>query len=381
MLYEIYMHLISLCRTLNTSQHHIDISFEEPQATNDDYKLKYNELISKNALTRIEDSKKVLEKLKEAKNFQKIENLQDWVLEKWNATIDECEKLRQQLTLANQELDQQVKKDSSAYLEKAKDDFQNYKQDLEKQNKEILNCHARNSGLINELEFLKQEKYDMEKIMYQKVAKAESEMNELRDCFFDLFSQVNKNTKKSFSSDEMRNEIFSFINQIERKDKEIERTLSENNSLAQIAEKYVQDLEKMLKENNSLVQVNEKYAKEIARLNEECEYLERNLRDSSEVVKENLLLRNKFSELIDEKEYLENKLNYIQNELLPTSMHEDKTIREALENELLGKCELVKQLAEEIEKFKKFIKLRECEYQELLTLKDEEILRMRLRSS
>jgi len=62
-------------------------------------------------------------------------------------------------------------------------------------------------------------------------------------------------------------------------------------------------------------------------------------------------------------------------------MHEEKAIREALETELLNKCDLVKELAEEIDKYKKFLKVREYEYQELLTLKDEEILRMRLRSS
>ena len=375
MLYEIYMHLISLCRTLNTSQQHIDISFEEPQATNDDYKIKYNDLMSKSALNRIEDSKKIIETLREAKNLYKIDNLQDWVVEKWNASIEECDKLRAQLNLANQELGHKIKRESSNYLEKAKEEFKNYKQEIEKQSSENLNNQLRNTSLLHELEYLKQEKqlyeqklysmeqkmHSMEQKMHQKVAAVETDMIEWRSCFHDLYSQLAKSQPKSdLSPLELRNEITSLLTRIEKRENDLEKILKENANLAKLTENYIKDLE---------------------RSNEEIEYLQRNLKDSSDLEKENQLLRSKFSDLIDEKEYLENKLNYIQNELLPTSFHEDKLIREALENELLNKCELVKQLAEEIEKFKKFIKIRECEYQELLTLKDEEILRMRLRSS
>lgn len=362
MLYEIYMHLISLCRTLNTSQQHIDISFEEPQATNDDYKIKYNELICKTSLNHIEDSRKVLEKLQRAKSLNEIDNLQDWVLEKWQSSIEDCDKLRQQLILANQELDSRIKSDSSNYLEKAKEDIKAFKQDLEKKNSEMLDTHMRHTSLLNELEYLKQEKYQIEKSMYQKVSAAEAEMQEWRNCFLDLYSQFPKSSKTTTecSPSEMRSEVLTLINKLQS---------TENNA------------QQLLQENSHLIKLTEKYSKDLKRAQEDCEYLEKHLKESSEVFKENGLLRSKFSQLLEEKEYLENKLNYVQSELLPTSMHEEKAIREALETELLNKCDLVKELAEEIDKYKKYLKVREYEYQELLTLKDEEILRMRLRSS
>lgn len=64
------------------------------------------------------------------------------------------------------------------------------------------------------------------------------------------------------------------------------------------------------------------------------------------------------------------------NELLQ-AFYEEKRLREELEFELSHKCDLIEELLVEIENKRRVIQRREYEYQELLALKDEDMLKMR----
>ncbi|OMJ78215.1 hypothetical protein SteCoe_22015 [Stentor coeruleus] len=422
-LLSIYTHLIDLCRTLSSTQKRIDVSYEEPQATNDDFKVKYYDLLCKSSMKNVQDSKEIVKQLKTMKS-KDCEGLQQWVVDKWQNTIEDCDKLRQELLSLSQELEGKMKTENAGIMEKAFEELNSYKTELEKQNSQIISNHMRQSSLLTEIDYLKQEKNAIEKELFMKTASMESELAEWKACFSDIYKNLmSKPIKPDSSPLNYRNEIMNMATSLAKAEANVEQVLIEN---------------------ANLIQLSEKYAKDVKALNEKCEYLESALQMQSEnatdsklykgkmqeiwdenvtlknklhdimsenvmfreklqefmnedkkdkgrgdsgkgktvdLANENMMLKRKINEVMRERDYLDERIHSLTNESLVKASYEERAVREALEDELMNKCDLVKQLADEIEKYKKYLKIREYEYQELLTLKDEEILRLRLRSS
>ncbi|OMJ74073.1 hypothetical protein SteCoe_27093 [Stentor coeruleus] len=355
-----------------------------------------------------QDYKNIIIQLKDIKD---CDGLQQWVVDKWQSSVEDCDKLIKELYDLSQELEKMIKKDEGFNTEKALEELELYKNELERKNQMILS---------NENAF-KEEKNAFEKELQALGMNFESELAEWKACLCDVYKNIiGKTPKNGCSPLNYRNDIVNKVGIFGKIDKKVEQ---------------------MQTDNENLLKLNEKYAKNIKELKEKCEGLENVVKTKNEketksalnnkklqdVVDENITLKAKLHDLIKEntnkkklqdnmsensigkrsnnekakkhkgmnseipmikkkisdnskkKEKLEGRFYDMSNESLLRPSLEEKNIREALENEIMNKCILVKQLVEELENNKKFIKLREYEYQELLTLKDEEILRLRLK--
>ncbi|OMJ69274.1 hypothetical protein SteCoe_33045 [Stentor coeruleus] len=422
-LLSIYTHLIDLCRTLSSTQKRIDVSYEEPQATNDDFKVKYYDLLCKSSIKNVQDGKEIVEQLKTMKS-KDCEGLQQWVVDKWQNTIEDCDKLRQELITLSQELEGKMKSENAGIMEKAFEELSSYKNELEKQNSQIISNHMRHNSLLTEIDYLKQEKNAIEKELFMKTASMESELAEWKTCFSDIYKNLMAKPPKSDCSPlNYRNEIMNMVITLAKAEVNVEQVLFENANLIQLSEKYAKDvkmlnekceyLESALQMQNENVADSKLYKGEMQEIWNENATLKNKLHDimnentmfkeklqkfmsegkkdnsredvgkgkTEDYANENMMLKRKINEVMRERDYLDERIHSLTNESLVKSSYEERAVREALEDELMNKCDLVKQLADEIEKYKKYLKIREYEYQELLTLKDEEILRLRLRSS
>lgn len=331
------------------------------EVTDENIKLKYLETVAENSLLKSKASKKAFEEIRSLKSLGECSNLQEWVMSKWQLAMQDCENLRQELISVTQELESKLKDNSSAAYEKLIKELDKSKQELEKKDSEIYTYGIRQNHLMMELEFVKNDKYEIEKNFVDRVTAAESCMLEWKSCLQDLYKKIFfENQKTDLSPLNIRNEIASYLNSIEKTDINIQQ---------------------LINENSNLINLSEKYSSEITKLSEKCEILGKKLANQGEVASENSMLKMKINDLINEKEYLEERLRYKTAEYSFKTGLEEKRVREALETELNNKLDLVKQLADELDKYKKYLKVREYEYQELLTLKDEEILRLRLKSS
>lgn len=408
-MFIIYEHIVGICRSLFSTQK--NLHNEKSQLSNDDFKVKYYNLLYKSNAKNTQDYKNIIMQLKDIKN-QDCEGLQQWVVDKWQSSVEDCDKLIQELCGLSQELEGILKKDDSFNPEKALEELELYKNELEMKNQIILS---------NENKF-KEEKNAFEKEFQAISTNFESELAEWKACLCDVYKNIiGKAPKNGCSPLSYRNDIVNKAGVLGKIDKKAEQ---------------------MQMDNDNLLKLNEKYTKSIKELKEKCETLENTLKNKNEkdtksdlnkkklqnVVDENISLKAKLHDLISEnaankkrlqeslsessiekknynekikkhkginsetpmlkkklsgsskkKDRLEGGFYNLSNESMLRSSLEEKKIREALENELISKCELVKQLAEELENIKKFLKVREYEYQELLTLKDEEILRLRLK--
>lgn len=422
-LLSIYTHLIDLCRILSSTQKRIDVSYEEPQATNDDFKVKYYDLLCKSSIKNVQDGKEIVKQLKTMKN-KDCEGLQQWVVDKWQNTIEDCDKLRQELMALSQELEGKMKSENAGIMEKAFEELNSYKSELEKQNSQIISSHMRHNSLLTEIDYLKQEKNAIEKELFMKTANMESELAEWKACFSDIYKNLmRKPPKPDCSPINYRNEIMNMATSLAKAEANVEQVLIENANLIQLSEKYAKDV-KMLNEKceylESALQMHSEnavdsklYKGKMQEIWDENATLKNKLHDlmsenvmfreklqefmnedkkdkgrgdpgkgkTGDLANENMMLKRKINEVMRERDYLDERIHSLTNESLVKASYEERAVREALEDELMNKCDLVKQLADEIEKYKKYLKIREYEYQELLTLKDEEILRLRLRSS
>ena len=351
-----YSHLVNYCKENSKNF----MAHELSGITDQNIKIKYLQLISENSLLKIFNSRSLLENLKNLKETHNLTNLPDWVLERWQQTLEDSDKLRQELVFLASELETRIKENSSLYVEKTLGEANNYKLEIEKITEERLQNSQRQENLMSEIEFLKQENFEIFKDFQKKLSSAEENFYEWKSCFLDVFAKIPKKMVKNDSPLAMRNEIISFLNSFDHSNENIEH---------------------LLYQNSELLRINEEYGKKISKMTEQNEALERNFIKQNELVSECSHLKIKITNLIAENEFLEKKLRETRFESGCKNCFEEKNVREALEAELTNKCDLVFQLVEEIEKYKKFLKIREYEYQELLTLKDEEILRLRLKAS
>ena len=361
-LLDIFSNLSKKCEELISSKSFLDKASELlPNITDSNIKLKYLELVYENSLLTQKNLQQSFNWVTSNPDLLKNTNLKEWIIEKWQKSMEDSDKLRRELIMLTQELEMRIQNDTSYLLENALGEISLHKKKNEKYESEIYNCEISQNNLLTEIDFLKKEHYDIEKRLYEKISYLETNSLEWKTHFIDIYNKiVVEGHSSEISPISMRNEMLKCID-----------SLNHTNI----------NIDKLIQENSLLLKLNEKYSNIIKDLSLKCEYLEENLDNKVDAVKDNAMLQLKITELMHQKEFLEEKLQHFNTERNTKINYEEKNIREALENELLGKCDLVQQLAEEIEKYKKFLKMREYEYQELLTLKDEEILRLRLKTS
>ncbi|CAG9321569.1 unnamed protein product [Blepharisma stoltei] len=82
------------------------------------------------------------------------------------------------------------------------------------------------------------------------------------------------------------------------------------------------------------------------------------------------------AKLLNHSKYLSNISRSSHQELLQ-ALYEEQNLRQELESELSQKCDLIDELLIELENKRRFIQTREYEFQEILTLKEQEILKIR----
>ncbi|CAG9330717.1 unnamed protein product [Blepharisma stoltei] len=364
------------------------------------------------------------------KKLKDIKGINDWALQKWQDSERDVIRLRAQLLEATKDLENKIHEQNefNKVLDKAKEKIEKLEKSLKNmKDKEGGDLSSETDTLRRTLRELTREKNELNKSLQQEWLKWKSSLIDLlekislvipikKDASIDenspdsiaqaILSSINayKNDHTTGAKvwpekeEEYLNSIHSFVvekkgmlKSLDESEKEIIMLKKQIESL-KISMKGLQDENSLLKDrlkkaeesgNSKEKALNDSYQRGIQYGISEGRQIERN-----ELEAENKHLQALIKEYKESKEMLQNKLqdqyhridedrSYLDQDEIIKAFYEEKDLREDLERELNQKCDLIESLLKDLESKRRYMQNREYEYQELLTLKDEELLRLR----